>query len=89
MKLLKNMLSLTIIKLCFSVTELSRRRRNSIMSLSEVNFIGITPRRILEDVANNPDLVLKINDSVFSGIGRPKLAHNKHTIWEIPAFIDC
>lgn len=82
------MLSLTIFKLCFSRTERSRRRRNSIMSLREVNFIGISSRQILEDVANNPDLVLKINDSMFSGIGRPKLAHNQHTIWEIPAFID-
>lgn len=72
-----------------NLTEISRRRRNSFMSLSEVNFIGITPRRILEDIANNPDVILKINKSVFSGIGRPKLAQNKHTIWEIPAFIDC
>ncbi|XP_060876477.1 S-phase kinase-associated protein 2-like isoform X2 [Metopolophium dirhodum] len=72
-----------------NLTELSRRRRNSIMSLREVNFIGIAARRILEDIANNTDLVLKINSSKFSGIGRPKLAQNKHTIWEIPAFIDC
>jgi len=59
------------------------------MSLREVNFIGIAARRILEDIANNTEMVLKINSSKFSGIGRPKLAQNKHTIWEIPAFIDC
>jgi len=51
-------------------------------------LIGIPPRRILEG-GKNPDLNLKLNKSVFSGIGRPKLAQNKHTIWEIPAFIDC
>lgn len=72
-----------------NLTELSRRRSNSIMSLREVNFIGIAARRILEDIANNTEMVLKINSSKFSGIGRPKLAQNKHTIWEIPAFIDC
>jgi len=59
------------------------------MSLSELNLIGISTRRLLEGIANNPDLNLKINKGVFSGIGRPKLAQNKHTIWEIPAFIDC
>lgn len=72
-----------------NVTELSKKKRNFIMSLSELNFIGITPRRILEDIAKNPELTLKINKSIFSGIGRPKLAHNEHTIWEIPAVIDC
>jgi len=58
------------------------------MSLIELNLIGIPPRRILEG-GKNPDFNLKLNESVFSGIGRPKLAQNKHTIWEIPAFIDC
>jgi len=58
------------------------------MSLSEVNFIGIEPSRILEDMGYNKDLVLKVNNSMFSRIGRPKLADNKNTIWEIPAFID-
>ncbi|CAI6345827.1 unnamed protein product [Macrosiphum euphorbiae] len=73
-----------------NLTELSRRKRNSIMSLREVNLIGIAPMRILEDIAGyNPDMALKINGSKFSRIGRPKLAQNIHTIWEIPAFIDC
>jgi len=69
--------------------DISRRRKNSIMSLSEINCIGITSRRILEDIASNPDLAVKINVSIFSSIGLPKLTRDKHTIWEIPAVIDC
>jgi len=72
-----------------NLTELSRRKRSRIMHLIEVNYIGLAPNRILTDLAYNADLILKTNQGVFSGIGRPKLANNEHTIWEIPAFIDC
>jgi len=69
--------------------ELDRRRKNKTMSLSELNIIGLNAIRILQDISHNSNLILKINDSVFSSIGRPKLACKEHTIWEIPAIIDC
>lgn len=59
------------------------------MKLYVVNCMGLQPGRILTDIAYNPDLILDINPGVYSGIGRPKLAHNEHTIWEIPAIVDC
>jgi len=62
------------------------------MSLRKINFIGISSDRLFGDepniLANISNLDLTINDSMFSSIGRPKLADNKHTIWEIPAFTD-
>lgn len=51
--------------------------------------MGLQPGRILTDIAYNPDLILDIDSGVFSGISRPKLAHNENTIWEIPAIVDC
>jgi len=68
--------------------EISRRKRNSTMSLSEVNFMGLDPCQILGYINYYPGLDLKTNCSLFSDIGRPKMPLNKQTIWEIPAFID-
>ncbi|XP_025192919.1 S-phase kinase-associated protein 2 [Melanaphis sacchari] len=72
-----------------NLTELSRRRSDHIMNLYEVNLMGLTPNRILTDLAYNAEMILKMNQGIFSGISRPKLAYNEHTVWEIPAPIDC
>lgn len=72
-----------------NLTELNRRRNNCLMKMYVVNCMGLQPGRILTDIAYNPDLIMEINPGVFSGISRPKLAHNENTIWEIPAIVDC
>jgi len=59
------------------------------MSFSEFDFDGKKSHQILGDIVHNPDFDLKINGRIFSGIGHQKLALNKHTIWKIPACIDC
>lgn len=58
------------------------------MSLDELSIISIPIGRIFNP-ADDPGLELKINVSLYSSIGRPKLAKNPFTIWEIPAIIDC
>lgn len=81
-----NKIALIICQLyCFRCNTLKVKIDNK---LKELNAFGLANQEIYNAISANISDI-DVNKTMFTRIARPKLADNRHTIWEIPVFIDC
>lgn len=56
--------------------------------LKELNVFGLANQELYTAIRNNI-LDMEVNTNIYSRIARPKLAYNRHSIWDLPVTIDC
>lgn len=72
-------------KLCFRCNTLRVKINNK---LKELNVFGLANQELYTAIKANI-LDMEVNKNIYSRIARPKLAYNRHFIWELPIAIDC